>query len=92
MTCIHGKGWTSSNIPYCAPSCGKPAFKSRSHWLSRARLFGGEVTVPHSWPWQVAIEVSFPYESSLNKNFGSYLLEILHNLYTKLCAVLDHLL
>lgn len=57
MTCIEGKGWTSSSMPYCVPSCGKPVHKSRSHWLSRARLFGGDATVPHSWPWQVAIEV-----------------------------------
>eukprot|EP00111_Clytia_hemisphaerica_P004685 TCONS_00013463-protein len=56
-TCVKGKGWNRNYIPYCIPTCGKPVHKSYSHWYSRARLHGGEITIPHSWPWQVLLEV-----------------------------------
>ena len=57
MVCTNGQGWSPSGSPYCIPICGKPVYKSARHW-SRARLFGGALAEPHSWPWQVAIEVT----------------------------------
>ena len=55
MTCIPGKGWDSKVSPYCIPICGKPVNRPFVH--RRGRIVGGLDAKPHSWPWQVAIEV-----------------------------------
>ena len=58
MNCIKGKGWERDESPYCVPICGKPVHKSTGNSINRARLLGGSLSVAHSWPWQVAIEVT----------------------------------
>ena len=58
MTCIPGKGWDSLVSPYCIPICGKPVKRPYVNTGQRTgRIVGGSKAKPHSWPWQVAIEV-----------------------------------
>nr|XP_056708854.1 plasminogen [Euleptes europaea] len=53
------KTWDYCDIPYC-PSpqyeCGKAKFEPNRCF---ARIVGGCVSKPHSWPWQISLRTSF---------------------------------
>lgn len=39
--------------------CGKPFYEPKTLYGSLDRIVGGEEAIPHSWPWQVSLQMVY---------------------------------
>ncbi|XP_055931196.1 chymotrypsinogen B-like [Argiope bruennichi] len=58
--CEDGTDEENCNHQVVTPKdCGMPAIKPRVNFESPDRIVGGEEAVPHSWPWQVSLQLFY---------------------------------